>query len=604
MNEYNQLLELLKQAGILNPDLSQHGRSSSNLEKNPTLYAKVSEATSFFEYDIDTKGRISALQMGLTFQPKCETCDAVVKIRTTGRLARTYPRFCAGGCSNKADSVKQKKEQSSFAHYGTKNISQAPEIKQKKEETNLDRRGVKYSLSDLSIREQIKQTCVERYGGVAPIFDNGVKSKQNATCNERYGANTPFESREIQERIKLHNNSVYGVNYPFQSDGIREKIKNSFRMKYGVDYPFQNPSILESYRRKAIESCNIKYGVDYPFQNKDISQKSASTLKLLHNDPAFVERKQQRLRDTNKDRYGFDYYPQRKMSEASLTNINNREWLITQHHKLQKALWKIAEELHVATTTVCRYVKRFDIDIKTYPSSQGERDLADWIKTVYEQTQVITNTRQVITPKELDIYLPEKNLAIEYNGRFFHSTVKRSDIDSMYHLDKTQTCNNKGIDLIHIFDNEWNDKQHIVKHLIKKRFQPIRLVDNLTIDEVSSQTADEFYRLHGFDSIFGSSDVNFAVNDKDSILAVYSLNMETLTVEMYAETEECTNINVKAFILDVFTNVYSKDFYILYNRRLGYPFEWLDLGLNIVGTTPPQELYPNVWDCGCYLLQL
>ena len=76
---------------------------------------------------------------------------------------------------------------------------------------------------------------------------------------------------------------------------------------------------------------------------------------------------------------------------------------------------------------------------------------------------------------ELDIYLPEYNVAIEYNGTYWHSKLNIND--SNYHYNKSLSCENLGIRLIHVFEYEWkNDRQkEILKNIIKSA---IGIIDN------------------------------------------------------------------------------------------------------------------------------
>lgn len=63
--------------------------------------------------------------------------------------------------------------------------------------------------------------------------------------------------------------------------------------------------------------------------------------------------------------------------------------------------------------------------------------------------QVELNTRRIISPKELDIYVPSRQLAIEFNGSYWHATKDRD-----YHLQKTISCEESGVRLIHVWDHE------------------------------------------------------------------------------------------------------------------------------------------------------
>jgi len=93
-------------------------------------------------------------------------------------------------------------------------------------------------------------------------------------------------------------------------------------------------------------------------------------------------------------------------------------------------------------------------------TSQEEQELFNYISKIYKN-DIIRNNKTILDNKEIDIYLPNINLAIEYNGLFWHSE-KMGKLKE-YHLNKTLTAKNKNIELIHIFSDEWNNKKEIVK---------------------------------------------------------------------------------------------------------------------------------------------
>ena len=71
-----------------------------------------------------------------------------------------------------------------------------------------------------------------------------------------------------------------------------------------------------------------------------------------------------------------------------------------------------------------------------------------------------TNNRTILDGQELDIYIPKLKLAIEFNGIYWHS---EKYVESTYHIQKTQRCEQQDIQLIHIFEDEWVNNQNIVK---------------------------------------------------------------------------------------------------------------------------------------------
>lgn len=95
-----------------------------------------------------------------------------------------------------------------------------------------------------------------------------------------------------------------------------------------------------------------------------------------------------------------------------------------------------------------------------------ERELFDFVREVLpEHITVEENNRTVLNGKEIDVYVPEFNLGFEMNGLIWHSD--KFGISPNYHLDKTVNCLEKGVKLIHIFEDEWLFRKDICKHLIR-----------------------------------------------------------------------------------------------------------------------------------------
>ena len=100
--------------------------------------------------------------------------------------------------------------------------------------------------------------------------------------------------------------------------------------------------------------------------------------------------------------------------------------------------------------------------------SLAEDEIISFIKDELGIDNIIKRNKKIISPYELDIYLPDYNLAIEYDGVVWHS--EKFGKDRYYHIDKLNKCNEIGINLINIFEDEYNDKKEIVyeklRHLL------------------------------------------------------------------------------------------------------------------------------------------
>lgn len=125
---------------------------------------------------------------------------------------------------------------------------------------------------------------------------------------------------------------------------------------------------------------------------------------------------------------------------------------------------------------------------KSFP----EIEIFNFVKDLLSENELIyTNCRNIID-NELDIYIPNLNIAIEFNGLYWHSELQKT-VD--YHINKTNQCNEKGIRLIHIFEDEWLYKQDIVKSMLRNLLSKTEnkiYARNCFLKEVSYNDTNEF----------------------------------------------------------------------------------------------------------------
>lgn len=126
--------------------------------------------------------------------------------------------------------------------------------------------------------------------------------------------------------------------------------------------------------------------------------------------------------------------------------------------------------------------------------SRAQIQVDEFIKNLGVETNI--SNRKLIAPYELDIFIPAHNLAIEYHGVWAHSEGFGGH-DSKYHLNKTDMCEKIGIQLLQIYDTEWEDptRQMIWKSIIKHK---LGLTENKVyareciLREIESSTAKNF----------------------------------------------------------------------------------------------------------------
>lgn len=123
--------------------------------------------------------------------------------------------------------------------------------------------------------------------------------------------------------------------------------------------------------------------------------------------------------------------------------------------------------------------------------SAPQHELAEWLLSL--GVTMKQNDRSTIGPQELDILLPEKNLAIEFNGLYYHSENYKS---TTYHDEKTKACAAAGVKLFHVFEDEWNEKKSIIKSMLMHRLglTPRRLgARACEVVELDRRTRSDFF---------------------------------------------------------------------------------------------------------------
>lgn len=288
----------------------------------------------------------------------------------------------------------------------------------------------------------------------------------------------------LGQHIKIHNiDSMQYYMLLFPNSGFC-KVCNNATSFISISKGFRTtccPKCAAIYSTdKRIQTNLIKYGVKNPTQNSDIKNKIRNTV--------LSEECQNRTKQTNIEKFGVESFSQTKEFKNIQRKINVKQSHITRaieselfekdHNcTLVKKLtqiygqgWlSIKNNLHILKNSGYVYVDNNDIHFiieyfESTEKSKPQKELSEFIQSIYNK-EIIYNSKSIIKPYELDIYLPELNLAIEYNGNYWHSI--ESGLDKDYHLNKSLLCREKGIRLIHIYEFEnFEQQKQLLKDLI------------------------------------------------------------------------------------------------------------------------------------------
>jgi len=96
-----------------------------------------------------------------------------------------------------------------------------------------------------------------------------------------------------------------------------------------------------------------------------------------------------------------------------------------------------------------------------------EEDRIFRLMSIY--TQALQRDRTLIKPKELDIYMSERKLAIEYCGMYWHShfTAEDEKRDKKKHVAKYLACKESGVRLLTIYESEWLEHEYALRRLLR-----------------------------------------------------------------------------------------------------------------------------------------
>ena len=229
--------------------------------------------------------------------------------------------------------------------------------------------------------------------------------------------------------------------------------------------------------------------------------------------------------------------------------------------------------------------------------SNSEQEINDFLND--NNINTITSSKSIIKPQQLDIYIPSHNLAIEFNGLYWHS---EEYLNQNYHLNKTELCEKQGIQLIHIFEDEWLFKQEIVK---SRLLNIIGLTKNkiyarkTELKTISSSIANEFLSNNHMQG-FTNSTIRLGLYDKNELVSVMLFNKPRLgigkTYDGYELTRFANKINTSVIggankLLKYFIKTYKPKQIISYADR-----RWSQGDLYIkLGFEETHKNKPNYW---------
>lgn len=446
--------------------------------------------------------------------------------------------------------------------------------------------SAKNTATDPNRLRKIKKAKLERYGS-----ENYVNTdKYKATCLEKYGVDNVFKAETIKSDIKGNNLEKYGVEHNAQRDDVKIKIKTTILQRYGVD----NIAKSDAIKKRVRDAFNRKYGVNNVFQHVGIRNKiyegniKKYGTKFTRNFPHIRLILYKSVISTILRKnditalFTFDEYT---------TTKNSREYKF-KCNKCNIEFFDHIDRNHPRCMTCNPYIKGFSLD---------EKEILEYIKSIYTGS-IIENDRKILDGLELDIYIPDKKVAIEFNGLYWHSEFTGRK-DKSYHLHKTESCLSKNIQLIQIFEDEWRNKRDVLKRKIKHILN--QDYDNIIYAKKCNVTAiDNCSTFLDNTHIQGAcaSQIKLGAYHNNELVAVMTfgkprvaLGTKTSVDGEYELLRFSTNSHVVGIggkLLSFFIKTYSPSKIITFaDRRYSIGNLYDKLGFKKIGETPPNYWY-------------
>jgi len=439
----------------------------------------------------------------------------------------------------------------------------------------------KCSNSSKNTRQKIEQTKLNKYGDIK--YNNKEKSSQT------WRNKTIEEIADIVDKRRITKNKIYGD----EKFNNRDKAKKTCIDRYGVKH-FTN-------RKKYIKTCLDRYGVENPFQLEEVKEE---------------------IRKYFLDNFGVDH-PMKieKVKNKVVNGVNNfyknkNEEMFKKYFKILK--YKDENNIHVRCKNcgcdfwiqkqyfIWRFNKKVHPCYKCYNLSNisiYEKELFDFIEINYNG-EIIKNYRKLIYPYELDIYIPELKLAFEFNGLYWHN---EKFVDKNYHLNKTELCEEKGIHLVQIYEDDWVLKKDVVKSRILNLLGKSKKIyaRKCIIKEVTFKDAKEFLEENHLQG-YCVSKINYGLYYNDELLSLMTFSKLRKSLGFnnvngsYELLRFCNKLNTTVVgatsrLFKSFLNNYKPEIVISYADRFwttiinGVVYE--KIGFELVGKTTPNYFY-------------
>ena len=239
----------------------------------------------------------------------------------------------------------------------------------------------------------------------------------------------------------------------------------------------------------------------------------------------------------------------KKIKEGNVDNLFlpykskcNLQKYIQENFKEKPTLQELAKSLNIAICTIGHKINEFCLRdyIKYYPDNfNKEQDLRNYIYSLNNSFSKESCWTE-LNGKEIDIYSPNLKLGIEFNGNYWHSELYKFP---NYHQEKSLLAKEKGIQLVHIWEWEYEQKEDLIKSFIKSKlsiFEKKIFARKCQIKELNNQAYQDFCNKNHLQGECGAK-IKLGLFFKEELVQIMSFGVPRFTNEFeYEIIRECS----------------------------------------------------------------
>lgn len=331
--------------------------------------------------------------------------------------------------------------------------------------------------------------------------------KKNFTTNSDIVKITGVSLSTIKRIIK--NNNAYLTPEQRQQNAYKAKL-------------IKNPNALTEMRSKITKEGRKKQAeglvrsTHERSKSGELSKHFKKVWKKIKASPEYKQNIKKRNKVLSEVKLGFSHQEFEKKLLAIKNDVENNLGTVSTLSK--------KHGLNLVTSLRAFHKKGWENLINQY-TSQGEIDVYNYIKELLPNEKINRNVRGVIGSLELDIYVPKYNFAIEYNGLFWHSEASGRYLNG-YHVQKKKACEQNGINLLAIYEDEWKNenKRNLIQAMIKFRLEKFngKKISASKLQIVKLEKNIEFKNFFDRNHIDGNVKANYAIALVDDFGKIYS----------------------------------------------------------------------------------